>query len=40
LKNYKVERSEIPVITQRATGGMESGPVYDAVEGLVKGLFP
>lgn len=40
LRNYKVERSEIPVITQRATGGMESGPVYDAVEGLVKGLFP
>jgi len=40
LRNYQVDRSEIPTITQRATGGQESGPVYDAVAGLVKGLFP
>ncbi|KAF2824197.1 Dehydroquinate synthase-like protein [Ophiobolus disseminans] len=38
LRNYKVEKKEIPVITKRATG-QESGDVYDAVEGLVKGLF-
>lgn len=38
LKNYEVGRDQIPVITQRATG-QESGGVYDAVEGLVKGLF-
>ncbi|KAJ4339294.1 hypothetical protein N0V95_007817 [Ascochyta clinopodiicola] len=38
LRNYEVQRSEIPTITKRATG-QESGGVYDAVEGLVKGLF-
>ncbi|USP73472.1 dehydroquinate synthase-like protein [Curvularia clavata] len=39
LKNYKVGRDQIPVITERAMGGMKEGQVYDAVEGLVKGLF-
>ena len=39
LRNYKVEIDQIPVITKRATG-QESGDVYNAVEGLVKGLFP
>lgn len=39
LRNYKVETDQIPVITKRATG-QESGDVYNAVEGLVKGLFP
>lgn len=38
LRNYKVGKEEIPVITKRATG-LESGDVYDKVEGLVKGLF-
>jgi len=38
LRNYKVGKEEIPVITKRATG-QESGEVYNAVEGLVKGLF-
>ncbi|KAF2999763.1 hypothetical protein E8E13_005195 [Curvularia kusanoi] len=38
LRNYEVGRDQIPVITKRATG-VESGEVYDAVEGLVKGLF-
>jgi alcohol dehydrogenase class IV len=38
LSNYKVGKEEIPVITKRATG-QESGGAYDAVEGLVKGLF-
>jgi alcohol dehydrogenase class IV len=36
--SYDVSRDQIPVITKRATGA-ESGDVYDAVEGLVKGLF-
>lgn len=38
LSDYKVSKEEIPIITKRATG-QESGGVYDAVEGLVKGLF-
>ncbi|EUC48675.1 hypothetical protein COCMIDRAFT_33952 [Bipolaris oryzae ATCC 44560] len=39
LRNYKVGRDQVPVIMERATGGMIDGAVYDAVEGLVKGLF-
>lgn len=39
LSNYKVGKDQIPIITERATGGMKDGAVYDAVEGLVKGLF-
>jgi len=39
LRNYKVGKDQIPVITERATGGQKEGSVYDAVEGLVKGLF-
>ncbi|RAR00428.1 dehydroquinate synthase-like protein [Stemphylium lycopersici] len=39
LRSYKVGKDQIPVITERATGGMKEGQVYDAVEGLVKGLF-
>ncbi len=39
LRNYKVDKDQIPVITKRATGGQESGKAYDSVEGLVKGLF-
>lgn len=38
LRNYKVGKDQIPVITKRATG-QESGDLYDKVEGLVKGLF-
>lgn len=38
LRNYEVEKDQISVITKRATG-QESGDVYTAVEGLVKGLF-
>jgi alcohol dehydrogenase class IV len=38
LRNYKVGKDQIPVITKRASG-LESGQVYDAVGGLVKGLF-
>lgn len=39
LRNYQVGREEIPVITKRATGA-ESGEAYEAVKGLVEGLFP
>lgn len=39
LRNYNVGKEEIPVITKRATG-QEEGEVYEAVEGLVRGLFP
>jgi len=38
LRNYRVGKDQIPMITKRASG-QESGGVYDAVEGLVKGLF-
>lgn len=38
LRNYKVSKDQIPVITKRATG-QEEGDVYNKVEGLVKGLF-
>jgi alcohol dehydrogenase class IV len=38
LRNYKVDRDQIPLITKRATG-QESGHVYDSVEELVRGLF-
>ncbi|KAF1925255.1 Dehydroquinate synthase-like protein [Didymella exigua CBS 183.55] len=38
LRDYKVERSEVPVIAKRATG-VESGDAYQAVEKLVQGLF-
>jgi alcohol dehydrogenase class IV len=38
LSKYEVGKDQIPIITKRATGA-ESGDVYDAVEGLVKGLF-
>lgn len=38
LRGFEVGRGEIPLIVKRATG-VESGPVYEAVEGLVRGLF-
>ena len=39
LRNYNVGKDQIPIITERATGGNKEGTVYEAVEGLVKGLF-
>ncbi|EDU44305.1 maleylacetate reductase [Pyrenophora tritici-repentis Pt-1C-BFP] len=39
LSKYKVGKDQIPIITERATGGQKEGQVYEAVEGLVKGLF-
>ncbi|KAH7120825.1 hypothetical protein B0J11DRAFT_439210 [Dendryphion nanum] len=38
LRNYKVGRDQIPIITKRATG-QEEGDVYNKVEALVKQLF-
>jgi alcohol dehydrogenase class IV len=39
LRNYNVGKDQIPIITERATGGRKEGSAYDAVEGLVKNLF-
>jgi alcohol dehydrogenase class IV len=39
LSKYKVGKDQIPIITERATGGQKEGQIYDAVEGLVKELF-
>lgn len=38
LRNYKVGKDQIPVITQRATG-KEEGQLFERVKGLVEGLF-
>lgn len=38
LRNYKVGKDQIPVITKRATG-QEEGELYYKVKGLVEGLF-
>lgn len=38
LRNYKVGKDQIPLITNRATG-MEEGKVYEKVKNLVEGLF-
>lgn len=39
LRNYKVGRDQIPVITKRATGEEEGGELYGKVRGLVEELF-
>lgn len=39
LSDMGVGEDQIPVIVQRATGGLKEGAVYDAVEQLVKSLF-
>jgi alcohol dehydrogenase class IV len=39
LRNYKVGKDQIPIITKRATGQEEGGELYGKVEDLVKGLF-
>ncbi|KAL1594364.1 hypothetical protein SLS60_010124 [Paraconiothyrium brasiliense] len=39
LRNYQVDKDQIPVITKRATGQEEGGELYGKVEALVKGLF-
>ncbi|CAI6337221.1 unnamed protein product [Periconia digitata] len=38
LRNYTVNKDQIPLITKRATGAGE-GKVYDQVKSLVEGLF-
>ena len=38
LRNYKVDRGQIRIITERATGQKE-GDLFKKVEGIVKGLF-
>ena len=39
LTHYKVGKSQMGVITGKATGGMKEGPIYDAVHKLVEGLY-
>jgi len=39
LKERGVGEDQIPIIVKRATGGLESGPVFDSVSGLVKNLL-
>ncbi|OAG01364.1 Dehydroquinate synthase-like protein [Paraphaeosphaeria sporulosa] len=39
LRNYKVDKDQIPVITKRATGQEEGGELYGKVQKLVEGLF-
>jgi alcohol dehydrogenase class IV len=39
LSKRGVSEDQLPIIVKRATGGQESGPTYDRVAALVKGLF-
>ena len=39
LSERGVGKGEIPIIVQRATGGMKEGPLFDAVTQLVESLF-
>ena len=39
LKEYKVGEDQVPKITKLATGGQESGELYEKVAGLVKTLY-
>ena len=39
LTEKGVSRDQVPIIVERATGGMTQGPVYDAVTRLVEGLY-
>lgn len=39
LTDRGVTKEEIPIIVERATGGMKEGPIYDAVTRLVEGFY-
>ena len=39
LRNYKVDKEQVPVIVKRSTGQEPGGELYGKVESLVKGLF-
>lgn len=39
LTERGVGKDQVDVITSRATGGMKEGPMFDAVKGLVEGLW-
>lgn len=39
LSTWGVGEDEVPIITQRALGGVKEGPLYDKVEKLVQTLF-
>jgi alcohol dehydrogenase class IV len=39
LTEKGVGKDQVPIIIERATGGMKSGPLYDKVKTLVEGLY-
>lgn len=39
LTEKGVGKDEVPIIVKRATGGQESGPVFEKVKSLVEGLY-
>jgi alcohol dehydrogenase class IV len=39
LTEKGVGKEQVPIIVERATGGLKSGPVYDKVQSLVEGLY-
>ena len=39
LTERGVGKDQVPIIVDRATGGMKEGQLYDAVKRLVEGLF-
>ncbi len=39
LTQRGIGRDQIPIVAERATGGLNQGPLYDAVTRLVEGLY-
>lgn len=39
LTGKGIGRDQVPIIVERATGGVKDGPTYDAIARLVEGLF-
>ncbi|KAF2719404.1 putative Maleylacetate reductase [Polychaeton citri CBS 116435] len=39
LTERGISQDEVPIIVQRTTGGPRDGPMYDAVEALIRSLF-
>lgn len=39
LTERGIGRDQIPIIVERATGGLTEGPVYDGVTRLVEGFY-
>lgn len=39
LTERGVDKDQVPIIVERATGGITEGPMHDAVKHLVEGLY-